>query len=56
MTEPYEFYHYLPVNDDAMYWGNIGDNLNVVQDGNPDLFRVQKAVWGEVGYTFDPGS
>lgn len=21
MTAPYEFYHYLPVNDDAMYWG-----------------------------------
>ena len=40
----------------AWDWGAIGDNLNVVQDGNPDLFRVQKAVWGEIGYTFDPGS
>mgnify|MGYP001078116689 FL=1 len=21
MSEPYEFYHYLPVNDNAMQWG-----------------------------------
>ncbi len=40
----------------AWDWGAIGDNLNIVQNGNPDLFRVQKAVWGELGYTFDPGS
>ena len=36
-------------------WGAIGDNLGIVQYGNPDLFRVQKAVWGELGYTFDRG-
>jgi prepilin-type N-terminal cleavage/methylation domain-containing protein/prepilin-type processing-associated H-X9-DG protein len=36
-------------------WGANGDNLSIVQQGNPDLLLVQKAVWGELGYTFDAG-
>ncbi len=34
-------------------WGRAGDNLNSVShEGNPDLVRVQKAVWGnDLGYT-----
>ena len=40
----------------AWDWGSIGDDLNVIQEGNLDLFGVQKAVWGEVGYTFAPRS
>jgi len=40
----------------AWDWGANSDNLGAVQQGNPDLFRVQKAVWGELGYTFEPGS
>ena len=32
-------------------WGSAGDNLGVLQKGNPDLVRVQKAIWGnELGY------
>jgi len=33
-------------------WGRAGDNLNSVShEGNPDLVRVQKAIWGnELGY------
>ncbi len=37
-------------------WASRGDNLNVTQDGNPDLIRVQKAAWGELGYTPRSGS
>lgn len=33
-------------------WGHRGDNLNVTQQDNPDLLRVQKAVWGDVGYSY----
>jgi len=31
-------------------WGAKGDNLSVVQEDNPDLARVQKAIWGSLGY------
>jgi len=32
-------------------WGAKGDNLGIVQTGNPDLIRVQKAIWGnDLGY------
>ncbi|MHC4119069.1 MAG: type II secretion system protein [Planctomycetota bacterium] len=31
-------------------WGSRGDNLGVVQEDNPDLTRVQTAIWGELGY------
>jgi prepilin-type N-terminal cleavage/methylation domain-containing protein/prepilin-type processing-associated H-X9-DG protein len=33
-------------------WGRAGDNLNSIShEGNPDLVRVQKAVWGnDLGY------
>jgi hypothetical protein len=31
-------------------WGERGDNLGIVQEDNPDLVRVQKAIWGEIGY------
>lgn len=31
-------------------WGENGDNLGTVQEDNPDLTRVQKAIWGEIGY------
>ncbi len=37
-------------------WGSRGDNLNIVQEGNPDLMLVQKAAWGELGYTYQGGS
>jgi len=37
-------------------WASHGDNLNVTQDGNPDLMRVQKAAWGELGYAPKSGS
>ena len=37
-------------------WASRGDNLNVEQRGNPDLMQVQKAVWGELGYTYNSGS
>jgi len=33
-------------------WASQGDNLNIVQEGNPDLILVQKAAWGELGYEF----
>lgn len=36
-------------------WASRGDNLNIVQEGNPDLMQVQKAVWGELGYTYNGG-
>jgi len=32
-------------------WGAHGDNLGIVQNGNPDLIRVQKGIWGnDLGY------
>jgi hypothetical protein len=31
-------------------WGKNGDNLGNVQEDNPDLTRVQKAIWGSLGY------
>ena len=32
-------------------WGLRGDNLGISQDGNPDLVRVQRAIWGnKLGY------
>ncbi|UCD00368.1 MAG: prepilin-type N-terminal cleavage/methylation domain-containing protein [Phycisphaerales bacterium] len=31
-------------------WGARGDNLAITQEGNPDLTRVQKAIWGGLGY------
>jgi len=32
-------------------WGLHGHNLGIVQDGNPDLVRVQKGIWGnDLGY------
>ena len=31
-------------------WGDRGDNLGTRQEDNPDLVRVQKAVWGSLGY------
>jgi len=31
-------------------WGARGDNLSIVQEDNPDLARVQKAIWGSLGY------
>jgi prepilin-type N-terminal cleavage/methylation domain-containing protein/prepilin-type processing-associated H-X9-DG protein len=36
-------------------WDSRGDNLNLVQQGNPDLMLVQKAIWGDLGYTYQPG-
>lgn len=34
-------------------WGVHGDNLGIVQDGNPDLIRVQKGIWGnDLGYKY----
>ncbi len=35
-------------------WDSRGDNLNLVQQGNPDLMLIQKAVWGDLGYTYQP--
>jgi prepilin-type N-terminal cleavage/methylation domain-containing protein len=37
-------------------WASHGDNLSITQDANPDLMRVQKAAWGELGYTSKSGS
>jgi len=37
-------------------WASRGDNLNLVQEGNPDLMLIQKAAWGELGYTYNSGS
>ncbi len=31
-------------------WAARGDNLGIRQEGNPDLARVQKAIWGSLGY------
>jgi hypothetical protein len=31
-------------------WAARGDNLNITQKDNPDLTRVQKAIWGSLGY------
>ena len=31
-------------------WNKNGDNLGAVQEDNQDLIRVQKAMWGELGY------
>ena len=31
-------------------WNERGDNLGTRQEDNPDLVRVQKAVWGSLGY------
>lgn len=31
-------------------WGAKGDNLGIVQQDNPDLVGIQKAVWGGIGY------
>jgi prepilin-type processing-associated H-X9-DG protein len=36
-------------------WASRGDNLNLEQQGNPDLMQIQKAVWGELGYTYSSG-
>jgi len=38
---------------DYDYWQNTArHDLNISRTpGNPDLYRVQKAVWGELGYT-----
>jgi prepilin-type N-terminal cleavage/methylation domain-containing protein len=36
-------------------WDSRGDNLNLVQQGNPDLMLIQKAAWGSLGYTYQPG-
>jgi prepilin-type N-terminal cleavage/methylation domain-containing protein/prepilin-type processing-associated H-X9-DG protein len=34
------------------YWQNTGRHGSLsYSPGNPDLYRVQKAVWGELGYT-----
>jgi len=30
--------------------GGQGDNLGTIQEANPDLIRVQKAIWGSLGY------
>ena len=35
-------------------WDRQGDNLNLTQQGNPDLMRIQKAAWGSLGYTWQP--
>ncbi len=35
-------------------WDSRGDNLNLAQQGNPDLMRIQKAAWGSLGYTWQP--
>jgi prepilin-type N-terminal cleavage/methylation domain-containing protein/prepilin-type processing-associated H-X9-DG protein len=35
-------------------WGSRGDNLAITQQGNSDLLHVQKAVWGDIGYTYEP--
>ena len=37
---------------DYDYWQNTGrhDDSLALSPGNPDLYRVQKAVWGELGY------
>jgi prepilin-type N-terminal cleavage/methylation domain-containing protein/prepilin-type processing-associated H-X9-DG protein len=39
---------------EAWDWDSRGDNLNLAQQGNPDLLRVQKAAWGTLGYTWQP--
>lgn len=31
-------------------WAARGDNLGIVQQDNPDLVGIQKAVWGSIGY------
>jgi len=31
-------------------WGRRGDPLGVVHQDNPDLTRIQKAIWGSLGY------
>jgi len=37
---------------DIDYWQNTGRNGNLSSNpGNQDLYKVQKAVWGELGYT-----
>jgi prepilin-type N-terminal cleavage/methylation domain-containing protein/prepilin-type processing-associated H-X9-DG protein len=37
---------------DYDYWQNTGRHGNLSNSsGNPDLHKVQKAVWGELGYT-----
>ncbi|MDH4239355.1 MAG: prepilin-type N-terminal cleavage/methylation domain-containing protein [Phycisphaerae bacterium] len=37
---------------DYDYWQNTGRHGSLSSSpGNPDLYRVQKAVWGELGYT-----
>ncbi len=35
-------------------WDRLGDNLQIQQQGNPDLMLIQKAAWGELGYTYQP--
>ena len=30
-------------------WDRLGDNLQIQQQGNPDLMLIQKAAWGESG-------
>jgi prepilin-type N-terminal cleavage/methylation domain-containing protein/prepilin-type processing-associated H-X9-DG protein len=35
-------------------WAAGSHNLSIAQEGNRDLFLIQKAVWAEIGYTFDP--
>ncbi len=35
-------------------WDSRGDNLGLVQQGNPDLMLIQKAVWGDLGCTCQP--
>jgi prepilin-type N-terminal cleavage/methylation domain-containing protein/prepilin-type processing-associated H-X9-DG protein len=40
---------------DYDYWQNTGRNGSLSSSpGNPDLHRVQKAVWGKLGYTPSP--
>ena len=40
---------------DYDYWQSTGRHGSIsTQPGNPDLHRVQKAVWGELGYTVSP--
>jgi prepilin-type N-terminal cleavage/methylation domain-containing protein/prepilin-type processing-associated H-X9-DG protein len=37
---------------DYDYWQNTGRNDSIsYSPGNPDLYRVQRAVWGKLGYT-----
>ncbi len=33
-------------------WNSRGDNLQIQQQGNPDLVLIQKAAWGSLGYTY----